>query len=48
MIGYQATTVTPANRQPSAAAALPSMSTFPAVLFIRSTLTAALAKVAAA
>ena len=46
MIGYQATTVTPAKRQPSAAAALPSMRIFPAVLFIRSTRTPALAKLA--
>src|SRR5947207_1317795 len=37
VIGYQATTVTPAIRQPNAAAELPSMMTIPAVLFIRST-----------
>ena len=37
VIGYQAITVTPAIMQPSAAAALPSTSTIPAVLFIRST-----------
>src|SRR5687768_3201545 len=35
VIGYHATTVTPAIMQPSAAAALPSTSTIPAVLFIR-------------
>ena len=37
MIGYQVTTVTPANMQPMAAAALPSMMILPAVSFIRST-----------
>src|SRR5215831_8668921 len=37
VIGYQATTVTPANMQPIAAAALPSTSTWPAVLSIRAT-----------
>ncbi len=37
VIGYQLTTVTPANRQPSAVAALPSITIFPAVAFIRST-----------
>src|SRR5688572_8237969 len=37
VIGYQVTTVTPANRQPSAAAELPSTRIFPAVLFMRST-----------
>ena len=36
VIGYQVTTVTPANMQPSAAAALPSMMILPAVLFMRS------------
>ena len=36
VIGYQATTVTPAIMQPMAAAALPSMMILPAVLFIRS------------
>ena len=37
VIGYQATTVTPAMRQPIAAAALPSIRILPAVSFIRST-----------
>src|SRR6476659_1391960 len=36
VIGYQATTVTPAIMQPTAAAALPSMRILPAVLFIGS------------
>src|SRR5262245_60764333 len=36
VIGYQATTVTPAIMQPMAAAALPSMRILPAVSFIRS------------
>src|SRR6266581_4072618 len=36
VIGYQATTVTPAIMQPIAAAALPSMRILPAVLFIGS------------
>ncbi|MNC98806.1 hypothetical protein D3C83_168770 [compost metagenome] len=36
MIGYQAPTVTPAIRQPMAAAAFPSIRIFPAVAFIRS------------
>src|SRR5436190_8523371 len=36
VIGYQATTVTPAIMQPMAAAALPSMRIFPAVSFIAS------------
>src|SRR5438132_12662840 len=36
VIGYQATTVTPASMQPMAAAALPSMRILPAVLFIGS------------
>ena len=36
-MGYQLSTVTPANRHPSAAAELPSIRIFPAVLFIRST-----------
>src|SRR3984893_2702660 len=34
VIGYQATTVTPAIMQPTAAAALPSMRILPAVSFI--------------
>src|SRR5215207_7851549 len=37
VMGYQATTVTPAIMQPRAAAALPSIRICPAVLFIRST-----------
>src|ERR1700687_1222197 len=37
VIGYQVTTVTPANMQPSAQAALPSMMILPAVAFMRST-----------
>src|SRR6187401_3545642 len=37
VIGYQATTVTPAIMQPIAAAALPSMRILPAVSFILST-----------
>ena len=37
VIGYQPTTVTPAMRQPMAAAALPSMMILPVVSFIRST-----------
>jgi hypothetical protein len=37
VIGYQATTVTPAIMQPSAAAALPSMRIIPAVACIGST-----------
>ena len=37
VIGYQVTTVTPANMQPSAAAALPSMMIMPVVLSMRST-----------
>jgi hypothetical protein len=36
-MGYQVTTVTPANMQPSAQAALPSMMILPAVAFMRST-----------
>src|SRR6266545_7976055 len=36
VIGYQATTVTPAIMQPMAAAELPSMRILPAVSFIRS------------
>ena len=36
VIGYHVTTVTPANMQPKAAAALPSMMTIPAVLSMRS------------
>src|SRR5436190_391016 len=36
VIGYQVTTVTPANMAPMAAAALPSMMILPAVAFIRS------------
>src|SRR5579862_7457839 len=36
VIGYQVTTVTPANMQPSAAAELPSIMILPAVLFMRS------------
>src|SRR5262245_18493814 len=36
VIGYQATTVTPAMRQPMAAAAFPSMRILPAVSFIGS------------
>ena len=36
VIGYQATTVTPAIMQPIAAAALPSIRIFPAVSFIGS------------
>src|SRR5215510_1283785 len=36
VIGYQATTVTPAIMQPMAAAALPSMRILPAVSFIGS------------
>ena len=36
-MGYQVTTVTPANMQPSAQAALPSMMILPAVSFMRST-----------
>src|SRR5919199_2636250 len=36
VIGYHATTVTPAIMQPTAAAALPSMRIFPDVRFIRS------------
>jgi hypothetical protein len=35
VIGYQATTVTPANMQPMAAAAFPSTRICPAVSFIR-------------
>src|SRR6266852_7091928 len=35
VMGYQATMVTPANMQPSAAAELPSMMILPAVLFMR-------------
>ena len=35
VMGYQVTTVTPANTQPSAAAALPSMMILPAVEFMR-------------
>src|SRR5437764_13854826 len=38
VIGYHVTTVQPANMQPSAQAALPSMMILPAVAFIRSTL----------
>src|SRR5208337_1844198 len=37
VIGYHVTTVTPANMQPKAAAALPSMMIMPAVLSIRVT-----------
>ena len=37
VMGYQVTTVTPPNTQPSAAAELPSMMIFPAVAFIFST-----------
>src|ERR1051325_2657593 len=36
VIGYHATTVTPAIMQPMAAAALPSMTILPAVSFMRS------------
>ena len=36
VMGYHATTVTPAIMQPIAAAELPSMRIFPAVSFIRS------------
>jgi len=36
VIGYHATTVTPAIMQPIAAAALPSMRIMPCVLFSRS------------
>src|ERR1700752_2856205 len=36
VIGYHATTVTPASMHPMAAAALPSISILPAVLFIGS------------
>ena len=36
-MGYQVTTVQPANMQPSAQAALPSMMILPAVSFMRST-----------
>ena len=36
-MGYQVTTVTPANMAPSAQAALPSMMILPAVAFMRST-----------
>src|SRR4051794_10117774 len=36
VIGYQVTTVQPANMQPSAQAALSSMMILPAVLFLRS------------
>ena len=36
VIGYQVTTVHPANMQPRAAAELPSMMIFPAVLLMRS------------
>ena len=36
MIGYQATTVTPANTAPRPQAALPSMMILPVVAFIRS------------
>ena len=35
-MGYHVTTVTPANRQPSAQAELPSMMILPAVPFMRS------------
>src|ERR1700720_22649 len=35
VMGYQVTTVHPANMQPKAAAELPSMMILPAVLFIR-------------
>ena len=38
VMGYQVTTVTPANMAPSAAAELPSMMIMPLVLSIRSTL----------
>src|ERR1017187_641193 len=37
VMGYQVTTVQPANMQPSAQAALPSMMILPAVSFMRST-----------
>src|SRR3954454_5590190 len=37
VMGYQVTTVTPANTQPSAAAALPSTMILPAVAFMRAT-----------
>src|ERR1035441_2938503 len=37
VIGYQVTTVQPANMQPSAQAALPSRMILPAVSFMRST-----------
>ena len=37
-MGYQVTTVTPANMEPSAAAELPSMMIMPLVLSMRSTL----------
>ena len=36
-MGYQVTTVKPANMQPRAQAALPSMMILPAVSFMRST-----------
>src|SRR5262245_1881652 len=36
VIGYHVTTLTPANSAPTAQAKLPSTSTLPAVLFIRS------------
>ncbi len=49
VIGYHATTVTPAMRQPMAAAWLPSMRILPAFAFIRSAPKAAFSpKVAAA
>ena len=37
VMGYQVTTVTPANIAPRAQAALPSMMILPAVAFMRST-----------
>src|SRR5438105_10738679 len=49
VIGYQVNTVTPANIEPSAAAALPSMMILPVVLSMRSTRSgSALVSVAAA
>ena len=42
VIGYQATTVTPAMRQPMAAAALPSIRILPVLAFMRSARSGAL------
>jgi hypothetical protein len=42
VIGYHATTVTPAIRHPMAAAALPSIRSLPSLAFIRSARNAAL------